>query len=526
MQVNDSGPGQPVKTRRHRLVHLPGCGPRILLGVLCLVLAGPAAGARRLDPGLWPHVQAFFPGAETVGPIEGEPPAAEVRGGGRLLGYVFLTDDVLPIPAYSGKPIRTLVGLGLDGRIRGLHIVHHEEPILVVGVSDAHLRAFLDQYPGKSIERRFKIGGAERPGTITFDGISGATITAMILNASIYRGARKVAAARGIPRPAATPGAGRPAPEPPPVWRHVWQQRWATITVLVAGLLLLTTMLVLQDWLVRRPRLLRRLRIMFLVYTLVFIGWYALAQLSVVNVFTFLHAVVHEFSWDTFMVEPLMFILWAYVAFAILLWGRGVYCGWLCPFGALQELAHRLGRRLRLPAWEPPEVVHERLWAVKYIVLLVLFAVSLHSMPTMQRLAEIEPFKTAITLRFQREWPFVVYAVLLVLVSVPIRKAFCRYLCPLGAALTFPSHFRIFDWLRRRKECGHPCRICERQCEVRAIRPTGEINHLECQYCLDCQVTYYDDRLCPPLVDRRRRRERARRPRPDPAPQASPGKAS
>ncbi len=498
------------------MVHFPQRGTFAALGaVLCLLLAGPAAGAGRVDPALWPQVQAFFPAADSLGPLEGDPPAAAVRGAGRLLGYVYFTDDVLPIPAYSGKPIRTLVGLGLDGRIRGLHIVHHEEPILVIGVSDADLRRFLDQYPGRSIASRFKIGGAERPGTIAFDGITGATITAMILNASIHRSARKVAAARGIPRPGAGAAAGGIAPgEAAPVWPHVWRQRWPEIALLGAGLLALTTLLVMQDWLVRRPRLLRRLRMGFLLYTLFFVGWYALAQLSVVNVFTFLYAVAREFSWDQFMIDPLIFILWAYVAIAILLWGRGVYCGWLCPFGALQELAHRLGRRLRWPARELPEVVHERLWAVKYIILLVLFAVSLHSMPAMQRLAEVEPFKTAITLRFQREWPFVAYALILVLLSIPIRKFFCRYLCPLGAALTFPTHFRIFDWLRRRKECGHPCRICERQCEVRAIRPTGEINHLECQYCLDCQVTYYDDRLCPPLVDRRRRRERARRGRP------------
>jgi len=125
--------------------------------------------------------------------------------------------------------------------------------------------------------------------------------------------------------------------------------------------------------------------------------------------------------------------------------------------------------------------------------------------------AEVEPFKTAITLRFQREWAFVFYAVLLLLVSLFNRKFFCRYVCPLGAALTFPSRFRIFDWLRRRKECGHPCQICRNECEVGSIRGTGEIIHTECHYCLDCQITYWNTQKCPPLVDKRRRQERHRR---------------
>jgi NosR/NirI family transcriptional regulator, nitrous oxide reductase regulator len=66
----------------------------------------------------------------------------------------------------------------------------------------------------------------------------------------------------------------------------------------------------------------------------------------------------------------------------------------------------------------------------------------------------------------------------------------------------------VFDWwLRRRKECGRPCQVCAHECEVRAIRPTGEINANECHYCLDCQVTYYNDRKCTPLLERRQKRE-------------------
>ena len=276
---------------------------------------------------------------------------------------------------------------------------------------------------------------------------------------------------------------------------------------------MLTLILLFQDWLAQRPRLLIYVRDGYLIFTVIFIGWYALAQLSVINVLTFVHAMMDDFRWETFLIDPLMFILWGFVAITLLLWGRGVYCGWLCPFGALQELINQVARKFNVRQWEFPEVVHERLWALKYVILLLLFGISLQSLETAERYAEIEPFKTAMTLRFQREWSYLLYAIVLLAISVVNRKFYCKYLCPLGAALAIPARQRLFDWLRRRKECGKPCQICANECEVRAINATGEINANECHYCLDCQVTYWNDKKCPPLTQRRKRREKGVRAR-------------
>jgi len=486
---------------------------RITLILQTLLLAASlAAAAATLAAPVHPGASGLFPDATAFGEPGGEPPAAEVYHDNTLIGYVFETFDVLRIPAYSGRPINNLVGLDLQGRITGVRIIDHQEPILVVGIRDEDLQRFVDQYAGKSAFDRLKIGAGERPGYVHLDGISGATITVMVENATIGRAARLVADSRGLPRGAA---AGRAAPpaDTEPIWETLWRERVFQIAVLCAGLSVLTLILVFQDWLARHPRLLLYLRNGFLIYTVLFIGWYALAQLSVVNVLTFVHAAFHDFRWDNFLIDPMMFLLWGFVAVTLLLWGRGVYCGWLCPYGALQELTNKLGRRLKVPQWEFPDVVHERLWALKYIILLALFGMSMQSLATAERYAEIEPFKTAFAMRFDRQWPFVVYAVGLVAVSLVNRKFFCKYLCPLGAALTFPARFRIFDWLRRRKECGHPCQTCAVECEVQAIRPTGEINPNECHYCLDCQVTYWNAYKCPPLVERRRRREKSARAR-------------
>jgi polyferredoxin len=501
--------------------------PRI---ILFLLLAFAATETPLAEP-VAELALRYFPEADRVGVFEGDPRAAPVYHGDDLLGYVLRTTDVVRIPAYSGEPITLLVGFDLAGRIAGLDVIKHAEPILVVGVSEQDLKHYANQYRGVSVLDKVKIGGAPREGYVTIDGITGATITAMVMNATVMRAVQKVSESRGVPAPPAESNGdqvapvhhdatgmadGQPAPvwwfgaSSEPFWVSVWRERVWQIGVLAIALFVLTLILLFQDWLTRRPRLLTYIRTGYLVFTLFFIGWYALAQLSVIHVLTFINAILHQFSWEAFLVDPLIFILWAFVALTLLLWGRGVYCGWLCPFGALQELLHQLAQRLRIPAWNFPDVVHERLWAVKYVIFVALFGVSLQSIGYAAKAAEVEPFKTAIVLHFQRDGIYLAYAVGLLTVAVINRKFYCKYLCPLGAALAIPAPLRIFDWLRRRKECGRPCQICEKQCEVQAIRPTGEINPNECHYCLDCQVTYWDEVRCPPLSDKRRRREKSR----------------
>lgn len=483
-----------------------------VLVIACLLSFYGSANAglfKKIDPvaEATPFALSFFPTADSLGPFEGEPESAAVYDADRLLGYVFFTDHVMPIPGYSGKPIHTLVGFDLTGKITGIEIVKHEEPILLAGVSEQNLADFKNQYLGQYAGIRVQLGGGDRVGYVTLDSISGATITAMVLSSTIMTPLRQIALSRGLIRLKSLQASSN-IPEEEPIWVYTWRNKTFQIGVLSVGLFLLLLILIFQDWLAHHPSLLTRLRYGYLVYTVIFIGWYSLAQLSIVNVLTFVNSIMHDFRWETFMIDPVIFILWSFVAMTILLWGRGVYCGWLCPYGAIQEIVYKIGAKLGIRSYEFPATVHERLWAIKYIVMLGLFGVSLQSLTQAELLAEIEPFKTAFSLHFHREWGYVFYATVLILASALNRKFYCRYICPLGAALTFPSKFKIFDWLRRRRECGRPCQTCRTECEVGAIRLTGEIISQECHYCLDCQITYWNEIKCPPLAEKRKRRER------------------
>ncbi|MCL6607805.1 MAG: NosR/NirI family protein [Geminicoccaceae bacterium] len=297
-------------------------------------------------------------------------------------------------------------------------------------------------------------------------------------------------------------------PAAEPAWLAVWRGRTVDLALLGVGLALLTAILTLQPLIVRDRRLWQRLRVVFLLYTLLFVGFWAKAQLSIVNVTTFSQALLTGFSWDLFLLEPLIFVLWTYVALALVFLGRGVYCGWLCPFGALQELLAVVAARLRLPQLAIPFPLHERLRGVKFAILLVILGLSLGALEQAIQAARVEPFKTAIVQRFVDAPAAVVWAVALLGVGLFVNRFFCRYLCPLGAALALPARLRQFEWLERRWQCGQKCRICEAGCPVQAIHPDGKIHPGECIYCLRCQVNYRDDRLCPPLVERRARAER------------------
>jgi NosR/NirI family nitrous oxide reductase transcriptional regulator len=655
-----------------------------------------AAAAETLAARATPDVLAVaFPGAESLGPEEGAPPAAAVYVGGAVAGYVFSTLDILAAPGYSSVPFDVIAGVSLDGRVTGAKVVFHREPYIM---GDEKRQGLLDTYLQRH-EGALAIGANAR--LLPPDFVAGATVSARAMRAAIFDAARLVLRARvarpdikaptldtqgfrilsweqlverGLvatrrfkardvadafasagaagaapqvapggaddayidiaaapftpamigrnllgPRPyedylqslgrngfilvVASRGAydfvgtehnkaatghvfdrlrlvqeGRvaafsnadyqrlgtggssggvraydqaalfsiprgfdfdplkpwrietlvhakdgaatavlpldysappdivllPPPPPVPAWVEAWRDGFWREAVLAAALVVLTLILAFQARLSRNRLAHRLTRDGFLLFTLIWLGWIVGAQLSIVNVANYLMAPFRKYDIGFYLAEPLIAMIAAYALVSVLVLGRGVFCGWLCPFGALQELLARCARFLGLPQWNPGPRAQSRMWMVKYASAALVLGAALLSLDFAPAAAEIEPFKTAITSRFTRAWPFAVYAGALLFVGLFTERAFCRFLCPLGGFLAALDRLHVLDMLKRRPECGSPCHLCERSCPVKAIEPTGRIVMAECFQCLDCQVEYHDDARGPPLARARK----------------------
>lgn len=262
--------------------------------------------------------------------------------------------------------------------------------------------------------------------------------------------------------------------------------RGADLVLLAVGLVVLAGVL----W--RRADAFSRLpsypavRLAILWVTIVFIGFWGQGQLSIVTPLGVLSAIVNAQSLSFLLFDPFSLVLWVATLASLVIWGRGFFCGWLCPYGALQEIAHRVGRRLGLNEYRVPVRIDRVLKRVKYAVLALLAAAAIVSAGAASALVEVEPFKTAITLGFRRDAPLVFYALAWLVLGAFVFKAFCRYVCPLGAMLALAGRIRRWDWIGRRTECGTPCQFCRVQCAYAAIDHGGAIDYAECFQCLDC----------------------------------------
>jgi len=283
-------------------------------------------------------------------------------------------------------------------------------------------------------------------------------------------------------------------------WVGTWIKRSGEIATLLIALTLLSIALIRQHKLTATTKRLKQFRVGFLLFTLIGIGWIFQGQLSIVNITAAIDSIASGNDLSFFLTDPITVILWIFVGFTLFIWGRGTFCGWLCPFGAFQELVSKSMRFIGLRHKRIRPSIDRKLKWIKYILLVSLLSMLFISPSTTEIGVEVEPFKTAISLYFVRDWPYVLWAVTCLSLSVVVYRGYCRYICPLGAALAAFNPLRKWGWIARRTECGTPCQTCRSRCDYQAIDQVGKISYSECFQCMDCVAIYQDKKQCLPLV--------------------------
>ena len=175
---------------------------------------------------------------------------------------------------------------------------------------------------------------------------------------------------------------------------------------------------------------------------------------------------------------PLLLMV-VFTVVTTLIWGR-VFCGFLCPFGALQDFLDRI-----IPeSWKrTPSIRAHRmgLWA-KYLVLAIIVIPALAG-SHVSFYEYFEPFGTV----FFRSPSILLWVIAggFILASAIVPRFYCRYACPLGAALAIASVVSP-KRIRRVEQCDH-CLVCQQKCPTGAIEGP-EIDFKECVRCNVCEV--------------------------------------
>jgi polyferredoxin len=215
------------------------------------------------------------------------------------------------------------------------------------------------------------------------------------------------------------------------------------------------------------------------------IGYMGFAKsrlVSVVDLFA-----IADLSLPIFKYSIPWYLLSVFVLASTVLWGR-LYCGRLCAFGALTQLMDAIvPKALRV---EIPAMIEPRANWIKYGLLagVLAYFIATHDVSIYRY---VEPFWMFGLFGTTAMW--IGLAVLLA-ATVFVRNLYCRFLCPVGAALGIISNLTVFR-IKRWSECN-TCKLCEKTCEWGAIRGP-KIIASECVRCDDCERLYMDQKKCP-----------------------------
>jgi len=169
------------------------------------------------------------------------------------------------------------------------------------------------------------------------------------------------------------------------------------------------------------------------------------------------------------------------------------FCGFLCSFGAMGDLAWFIGRKLKLPKVNVPKDVEPMLKSLKYVLLggIVLFVWILGTVTVSDA---ANPWSIFGMYSKIGSWPGIASmmslgGLLLLMIfaaSMFIQRFFCRYLCPLGAVFAIVSNVRVLKINKPTEGCGG-CAACSKRCPMHLdLSKMEKVSSGECIDCMEC----------------------------------------
>lgn len=358
-------------------------------------------------------------------------------------GFAFLTTDLAPdITGYHG-PIKILAAVDLTGRILAVKILDHRETIgFMHGINRS---SWLLQFTGLGPGSRIRPGG-------DIDAVSGATITVRAITAAIEQSLEKMRVH--------VLAQGEPFEEnkKPPAAEGLYQ------TGVLILLFLLAAAAHLKNY--------GRLRTALIVFSFFFLGLHLKLFFSVSHLTAFLTR-----SLPGFQIAALLWLFFLLLVLSSAAFGR-LYCGYLCPFGALQELIIKVSPKKFLV--RPRGDVLMKKAKFPLLGILLLAAVLYPGL----RAAHYEPF-TAFFIRHALALVWI-FTGLMIVSSFFVERFYCRYFCLAGAALALAAKGAASGLTILEDPVSPPCKLCEQVCPMQTIRD-GKIDREECVLCGRCR---------------------------------------
>ena len=170
--------------------------------------------------------------------------------------------------------------------------------------------------------------------------------------------------------------------------------------------------------------------------------------------------------------SPLPLVIVLVAVFMVLTFVAGrIFCGQLCPIGAVQELIYTDPKQKTSAATKRVIMVIRFIWFVLILVAGILFSVAV------LRIFGIKEF-----FYLDLNAPFFSVFVILIAISLFFYRPFCRVFCPFGFLLSLAAAKSLYK-IRRTVACIQ-CGACERAC------PTAEAGagdaKMECYLCGRC----------------------------------------